>query len=53
MAQKTVTFSLEESVIKKINEMAESRADIASKSHLVTIAVINEYAKYVKHMRGK
>ena len=48
MAQKTVTFSLEESVIKKIAEMTEIRADIANKSHLVTIAVINEYARYKK-----
>lgn len=48
MAQKTVTFSLEESVIKKIAEMTEIRADIANKSHLVTIAVINEYSRYKK-----
>ena len=46
MAQKTVTFSLEESVIKKIEEMSKVRPDIASKSNLVTVAILSEWIRW-------
>ncbi len=46
MAIKVMSFSLDESTIDKIKEMVDNRVDVANRSHLITIAVLNEYSKY-------
>jgi len=48
MAVRTVTFSLDEEIIKKIEVMTKNRVEIASKSHLITIAILKEYARFKK-----
>ena len=48
MAKKTVTFSIDEEIIKKIEHIVKDQVGVQNKSHLVEILVMKEYAKMQK-----
>ncbi len=51
MAKKIVSFSLDEEVIHKIEQMVRGDIEIQSKSHLMTVLVLNGHRAYVRRKK--
>ena len=48
MALKVISMSIDESVLEKADEMVKSNVEIANRSHLITVAILKEYARFKK-----
>jgi len=48
MATKIISLSIDEEVLKKMDEMVKSKPEIANRSHFVTVLALKEHYKFLK-----